>query len=45
MHHAATVSPYLSLAVPLTFAVGVLGTVVPGRRAVRHDVGAQLRSE
>ena len=45
MHHATTVSPYLWLAVPLTFAVAVLGTLVPGGRAVRQDVNALLRPE
>ena len=45
MHPTTTVSPYLWLAVPLTFTVAVLGTLAPGRRALRQDVNALLRPE
>ena len=45
MHPTTTVSPYLWLAVPLTFIVAVLGTLAPGRRAIRKGVNAHLRTE
>lgn len=45
MHHTTIVSPYLWLAVPSTFAVGILATLIPGRRAVHQDVNALLRPE
>jgi hypothetical protein len=45
MHPTTTVSPFVWLAVPVTLAFGILGTLVPGRRAVHQDVNELLRHE
>jgi hypothetical protein len=45
MRPTAAVSPYLWLTVPLTFAAAVLGTLAPGRRALRQNLNALLRPE